>query len=136
MTSQVYPLFLKTEGDTVNTLADIIHLNPRKSYGIGLFGLYGKLTRNNKDDNLYLCCDIISQAHVGSIKLPCLDIIKSKEKSGALSLSIPKIMWLNIVRYKISTIRLYITDENGEIASLKTCQLNCKLLIIPFQDKK
>jgi hypothetical protein len=130
MNTDIYPLFLKTNGDTINTLADIIYLNPKYSYALGLFGIQGKVIPFNKDENLYLCCDIIGQAHVGNIKLPCLDIIKSQERGGNIIMLPSKVMWVGIVRHKISSIRLYITNEKGHIASLKNCQLNCKLLII------
>lgn len=134
MNPETFPLFLQTDGDTVNTLANVIHLNPKKRYGLGLFGVHGKILSNKPNEILYLCCDIVSQAYVANVKLPCLDLIKGSQKTGTVSISTPKIMWVSVIRHKISTVRLYITNDKGELASLKSCLLSCKLLIIPFHE--
>jgi hypothetical protein len=136
MNPNVYPLFLKTEGDTVNLLGDIIHLNPKQKYGIGLFNLNGKVVPQKKENIIhYLCCDIVGQAHVGSSKLPCLEIVKPNYKTGFVNSNNTKVMWLSINRHKIPSIRLYLTNEHGELSSLKSCHLDCKLLIVPFDEK-
>ena len=42
-----------------------------------------------------------------------------------------KVIWLKVMRPSISSIRLYITDQSGDIVSLPRNKLNCTLLFVP-----
>ena len=42
-----------------------------------------------------------------------------------------ELIWLKVMRPTISSIRLYIADNNGDIVSLPRNKLNCTLLFTP-----
>ena len=86
-------------------------------------------TEKKFSQNLYLCCDIIKESTVGNIKLPVLRYIKLKK--GRIIGDIYNVIWLNVIRPSISSIRLYIADDTGKIISFKGNTLNCMLLFIP-----
>ena len=41
------------------------------------------------------------------------------------------VIWLRVMRPHISNIRLYISDEFGEIKTVDKNKLNCTLLFVP-----
>ena len=41
------------------------------------------------------------------------------------------VIWLRVMRPHISNIRLYISDESGEIKTVDKNKLNCTLLFVP-----
>ena len=42
-----------------------------------------------------------------------------------------KVIWLKVMRPSISSIRLYITDQSGDIVSLPRNKLSFTLLFVP-----
>ena len=82
-------------------------------------------------DTLYLCCDIIPESTVGNIKMPVLRYLKRKK--GRVIGDIYNVIWLNVIRPSIASIRLYIADDTGKIVSLKGNTLKCTLLFIPHK---
>ena len=79
-------------------------------------------------DNLYLCSDIVEESDVGNIKMPVLRYLKRK---NGIPVEINNVIWLQVMRPSISSIRLYIADETGKILSLPKNTLRCTLLFIP-----
>jgi hypothetical protein len=127
------PLNLSCSGDTTEALSDTIHLNNTGTYGCGISQIHGKIVPTIRTEgDLYLCCDIIAPCYVGQNKIPCLTLIKKKEKTGFVSIVYPKIIWHEVIRNTIPSVRLYITDKSGHLVSLKSCDLNCQLLVLPF----
>ena len=126
-------LYLKTNGDTVNTLAETLEI---EGYGVSVIEIFGKVPLPSKYKNqpLFLCSDISQDTHVGNIKLPVLRMLKTNS-NGIVNNSIYKLIWLEVVRRSISFIRLYICDINGEIISLGDKTLYCSLLLIPDREK-
>lgn len=129
-------VYLTTDGDTTTVLPFPIEAH---NYGCGVIEMNGKLfvpkDRNNQDnnrkdnnENLYLCCNMVEDSFVGNIKMPVLRTIK--RKNGVVSGIIHKVIWLKVMRPTISNIRLYITDEKGNIVSLNRNKLNCTLLFV------
>lgn len=127
-------LYLKTNGDTVATLAETLEL---EGYGVGVIEMYGKIIVENKShgDPLFLCSDINQDSYVENIKLPVLREIRRNQKNGFVNNNINKIIWLKVTRRSISKIRLYICDAKGNIVSLKNKDLHCTLLFIPDRTK-
>ena len=119
-------LHLQTNGDSIINFDIPLEYN---GYGIGLVSVTGKLAEN-MEKQLFLCSDIIEESFVGNKKLPVLHALRRKE-NGFLYSNIFNILYLRIVRPTISSIRLYICDEEGQIVSLKKKHLNCTLLIVP-----
>ena len=129
-------VYLSTNGDQTTVLPFPLEV---QGFGCGVFEMNGKvfLPRNqdngnkNKKDigNLYLCCNIVEESFVRKIKIPVLQCIK--RKNGVITGVINKIIWLKVMRPTISTRRLYICDEQGELVSLPHNRLNCTLLFVP-----
>ena len=82
-------------------------------------------------DTLYLCCDIIPESSVGNLKMPVLRYLK--RKNGRVIGDIYNVIWLNVIRPSIASIRLYIADDRGKIVSLEGNTLKCTLLFIPHR---
>ena len=119
-------LYLETNGDSI-----ISYKNPLEyeGYGIGLVKIDGKI-KVQSNNNLFLCCDIIEESYVGNEKLPVLYPL-TRDENGKIDCSIYQVLYLRIIRPSISSIRLYITNEKGQIVSLSKNSLRCVLLIIP-----
>ena len=151
----MHAVHLSTNGDTTTILSTPLEV---QRYGCGVFELDGKvivpkrLLKTNKPqqpaeeeedvnngsqvipvdegytDNLYLCSDIVEESDVGSIKMPVLQYLKRK---NGIPTEINNVIWLQVMRPSISSIRLYIADETGKILSLPKNTLRCTLLFIP-----
>ena len=62
--------------------------------------------------------------------MPALRSIKRKT-NGMIINYINHVIWLRVMRPHISNIRLYISDEFGEIKTVDKNKLNCTLLFVP-----
>ena len=67
---------------------------------------------------------------MGEIMMPVLRSIKRKT-NGMVNNDINHVIWLRVMRPHISNIRLYISDEHGEIKTVDQKKLKCTLLFIP-----
>ena len=150
----MHAVHLSTNGDTTTILSTPLEV---QGYGCGVFEIDGKvivpkrLLKTNKPqqpaeeedvnngsqvipvdegytDNLYLCSDIVEESDVGSIKMPVLRYLKRK---NGIPTEINNVIWLQVMRPSISSIRLYIADGTGKILSLPKNTLRCTLLFIP-----
>ena len=135
----MHAVHLSTNGDTTTILSTPLEV---QGYGCGVFELDGKvivpkrLLKTNKPqqpaeeeedvnngsqvipvdegytDNLYLCSDIVEESDVGSIKMSVLRYLKRK---NGIPTEINNVIWLQVMRPSISSIRLYIADETENI---------------------
>lgn len=136
MSPIIYMKITGKQGDTMNYVQSL----PKdlSEYGIGVANIIGTATREEKkvgvsQSPLYLCCDIIQSSHVTgsdrSIRLPVLrQISTTKAKSNNVNVTIPKILYLDVIQSPISNIRLYLTDSNGEQVAFSKCDLTVTLL--------
>ena len=123
---------LEEEEEEVEDQEDGIGLRKRKRDMNGVESKKRKkrhIKEKNQDD-LYLCSDIVVSSYVHSIKLPVLRCIKRKPNGYILN-NISRPIWLSLNRPFISNIRLYITNNQGEIISLPNKSLNCTVLFLP-----
>ena len=132
-------LYLSTNGDTTTYLTNPLHL---KGYGCAITEIHGKVMSIFKD-RMYLCCDICEESIVGnevkesakyflySVQLPVLREI-SRTGNGFINNTISHVVWLKVTRPLVSHIRLYITDEKGDVLSVSKNNLKCTLLLVPF----
>lgn len=129
--------YLKTNGDSIIDFPCSLELD---NYGCGIIKLSGKIPDNlksgdkklKKKDSLYLCSDICQESIVNNIFLPVLIKIE-KNNNGIISGNINHVTWLKLKRYSINNLRLYITDEEGDIVLLGDNYLYCTLLFIPLK---
>jgi len=104
-------LFLQTTGDTLTNLP--IPLDT---------------TEYVSDSVFYLCCNFCEDSIVGTLKLPVLRQIKTN-KYGKIEKLQPLIYWLKVTQRRLASIRLFITDENGQITSFDENPLSCTVLL-------
>ena len=123
-------LYLSTNGDTTTQLPIPLEV---QGYGCGIIEMTGKVYHADKEP-LYLCSDICEESFIGGNKMPVLRRIK-RGASGIVNSIIHNVIWLRVMRPTISSIRLYISNGNGEIISLGSEQLNCTLLFIPNKNE-
>ena len=67
---------------------------------------------------------------MGDIKLPVLHCIKRKQ-IGIVYNDINHVIWLQVIRPNINSIRLYIVNEKGEINTVEKSKLKCTLVLTP-----
>ena len=119
-------VYLFTDGDRTTDLPIPLEV---EGYGCGVIEMTGKI-KNGFKDNLYLCCNICEESYVNNIRLPVLRYL-NRNSNGLINKGIDHVIWLRVMRPNISSIRLYIADENGEIVSVEGNKLNCTLLFVP-----
>ena len=122
-------VYLSTEGDTTTELPLPLEV---EGYGCGVVEINGKF--NSIKENLYLCCNICEESFVGNNRLPMLRVLEWRP-NGLITNEIYHVIWLRVMRPHISSIRLYIANEYGDIITLGKNKLNCTLLFIPHKDE-
>lgn len=122
-------VYLSTTGDTTTVLPTPLEV---QGYGCGVIEISGKLIPRDDNGNLYLCCNIVEESFVGSIKIPVLRYMK-RSQSGNVNSTLNHIIWLKVMRPTITSIRLYIANDKGEVVSLPDSKVNCTLLFIPHK---
>ena len=100
-----------------------------------LFEIMGKVSPYT-DKPLFLCTDFIETSVMGwEQELPVLRrvvLIRRKEGDGARIQQIPKkMLWVPTNRNVVEEIRLYLTDEKGNLAPFEECDVSCTLVCIP-----
>ena len=116
------PTPLDVEGYLLPTPLDV------EGYLCGLVELAGKVV--NLKGDLFLCCDFCEESVVGNIKLPVLRCIKRKQ-TGIVYNDINHVIWLQVIRPNINSIRLYIANEKGEINTVEKSKLKSTLVLTP-----
>lgn len=123
-------VYLATNGDTTTQLPIPLEV---QGYGCGVIEMTGKVYHGDKEP-LYLCSNICEESIIGGNKMPVLRRIK-RGVGGIVNSNIHNVIWLRVMRPTISSIRLYISNGNGEIISLGSEELNCTLLFIPNKNE-
>lgn len=115
--------------DVTTTLAVPLHV---EEYGCGLVSVQGSVNTvdaKTKKLPLYLCTDVCEDSNVDGIKIPVLRQLIRNPK-GMVN-DVNNIIWLRVNRPIIRNVRLYISDNKGELVSLSSGWLSCTLLFIP-----
>ena len=118
-------LYLSTKGDDTIDLPVPLEV---ENYLCGIVEMSGKV--NTFKEDLFLCCDICEESFMGEIMMPVLRSIKRKT-NGMVNNDINHVIWLRVMRPHIRNIRLYTSDEHGEIKTVDKNKLKCTLLFIP-----
>ena len=126
MTKHMKSLFLSTSGD--NTIDLPLPLEV-EGYACGIIELNGRI-ESLKNEELFLCCDICEESFSGVTMMPILRNIK-RRSNGSIVNEINHVIWLRVMRPHISSIRLYIANQFGDIIALPKNNLKCTLLFIP-----
>ena len=118
-------LYKTTTGDSTLELPTPLDI---EGYLCGIVELAGKVV--NLKGDLFLCCNFCEESVVGDIKLPVLRCIKRKQ-TGIVYNDINHVIWLQVIRQNIHSIRLYIANEKGEINTVEKSKLKCALVLTP-----
>ena len=125
MNEHMKALYLSTQGDDTIDLPVPLEV---ENYLCGIVEMSGKV--NTFKGDLFLCCDICEESYMGENMIPVLRSIKRKT-NGIVINDINHVIWLRVMRLHISNIRLYMSDESGEIKTVDKNKLNCTLLFVP-----
>ena len=112
-------LYLSTTEDTTTVFPFPVEL---QGYGCAVIEMNGKIQSPRRD--------IVEESLAGDVKMPILQNI-IRRNNIITNGQIRKVIWLKVMRPSISSIRLYITDQSGDIVSLPRNKLNCTLLFVP-----
>ena len=96
----------------------------------GLFEITGKVFPCPKIP-VNLCADFVDVSLVGKNVFPVLRRIKftqSKDGGGSIRKMFHPVLWVPIVRSPLDEIRLYITDDEGDLVPFDSCKLTCTLV--------
>ena len=85
-------------------------------------------SKYKQSDRLFLCSDICQESYVNSTKLPVLCELFRKE-NGFIENTFTHVQWLDLLRPNLGTIKLYITDDQGNNVPLEGEQLMCTLVL-------
>ena len=105
-------VYLSTDGDTTTELPLPLEV---EGYACDVVEINGKF--NSIKENIYLCCDICEESFVGNNRLPILRVLE-RRPNGLITNEIHHVIWLHVMRPHISSIRLYIANEYGDIITL------------------
>ena len=115
-------LYITTSGDTTLELPIPIDVD---GYLCGIIELNGKLLTYRSD--LFLCSDICEESIAGDTVMSVLRNIK-RRGNGVIINDINHVIWLRVIRPKISSIHFYIANAYREIMSFGEEKLKCTLL--------
>jgi hypothetical protein len=121
-------VYLWTKGDIVIPLAEPLYMEDCK---MAVMEIQGKLEKGDPKP-YYLCCDLCEDVFVNSIKLPCLRQITMNTK-GFVNKDINHLLWIKATRPFANYIRLYITDDKGQVKSFEGKGLYCSLAFVRNQ---
>lgn len=115
-------LYITTSGDTTLELPVPIDV---QGCVCGIIEINGKLSTYKGD--LFLCSDICEESIAADTIMPVLRNIKRKP-NGIIINDLNHVIWLKVIRPKITSIRFYIANAQGEIMSFGDEKLKCTLL--------
>ena len=115
--------YLSLSGDTTLDLPVPLDV---EGFMCGIIEMSGKLMTYKGD--LYLCSDICEESIVGDTIMPVLQNIR-RRANGVIINDVNHVIWLRLIRPKITNIRLYIANAGGEIMSFGDDKLKCTLLL-------
>ena len=115
-------LYISTSGDTTLELPVPIDVD---GCVCGIIEMNGKLSSYTGD--IFLCSDICEESIARDTVMPVLCNIKRKP-NGVIINDLNHVIWLKVIRPKITSIRFYITNVRGEVISFGQEKLKCTLL--------
>lgn len=120
-------LYLSTKGDEVTTLAEPIASNGQC---VAVVEISGKIDRPKSSllRPLYLCCDFVDNANLHSRKMPILKQFTTN-RQGYVNSTVGHVIWMKITHSRLSKIRLYICNDDGEPVSFMGRGVYCTLVI-------
>lgn len=102
--------------------------------GCALFEIRGRCAPFT-DMPLFLCTDFIEESTIGTKMIPILrriELVSAKASPEATFNQVfHKMLWLPCNRTPLNELRVYISDEYGNIRSFDYCQVSCTLVCIP-----
>lgn len=125
--------YLKTFGDTVNTVS--LENTDLADHMVGLFSIHGELVTHPDDVAVYLCCDICENSIIaGGRRLPVLRQIR-RGPNPHIANDFSKVIWIDTTGGKnVTSIRLYLVNDEGRLVTVSRCNLSCTLLV--FKKKR
>ena len=107
------------------------------SHGCALFEIKGTVFPH-KEVSLFLCVDFIEDSILGSRMMPILRRIQLtpnqyREGGAIIDQTFDKMLWLPCNRSPVRELRLYITDDRGNIIPFEETLISCTLVIIPHR---
>ena len=109
-----------------------------KNYGCAVAEIHGKCFPY-PDVPLFLCVDFVEESTVGEKMIPVLRRLNIKQNpkslDGIINKVFHKMLWLPINRNPLHELRIYISDDKGNIRSFDRCHLSCTLVCIPDTSK-
>ena len=115
-------LYISTSGDTTLELPVPIDVD---GCVCGIIEMNGKLSSYTGD--IFLCSDICEESIARDTVMPVLHNIKRKP-NGVIINDLNHVIWLKVIRPKLTSIRFYITNVRGEVISFGQEKLKCTLL--------
>ena len=94
-------------------------------YVCGIIEMAGQLKRNSGD--IFLCSDICEESLAGETVMPVLRRIRCRG-DGLILNDVNHVIWLRIIRPKLTSIQFYIANGKGELMSFGEDKLKCTLL--------
>ena len=122
MSKNMKSLYVSTSGDTTLELPVPLDV---KGFVCGIIDMSGKLTTYKGD--IFLCSDICEESVAGETVMPVLRNIKSRT-NGVVVNDVNHVIWLKVVRPKLSSIHFYIANARADIMSFRDDKLKCTFL--------
>ena len=122
MSKNMKSLYITTSGDTTLELPVPIDVD---GCVCGIIEMNGKLSSYKGD--IFLCSDICEESIAGATVMPVLRNIK-RRTNGVIINDLNHVIWLKVIRSKITSIRFYIANAKGEMISFGEEKLKCTLL--------
>ena len=102
--------------------------------GCALFEVRGKLAPYT-DIPLFLCTDFIKGSSIGMKMMPVLRrlhlIPDTESEEAVIDQVFHKMLWLPTNRSPVDELRVYISDQHGNLRSFDYCHISCTLVCIP-----
>ena len=123
MSKYMKSLYISTSGDMTLELPVPLEVD---GYVCGIIEMAGQLKRNPGD--IFLCSDICEESLAGETVMPVLRRIR-RRGDGLILNDVNHVIWLRIIRPKLTSIRFYIANGKGDIMSFGDEKLKCTLLL-------
>ena len=97
-----------------------------------LYEISGKVSPSPPSP-VFICADFIQRSSAGEKHLPILrrlQFSRGSGQSGTIRKVFNKMIWIPVTRSPISEMKLHISDEQGDILSFDSCQVNCTLVFL------
>ena len=122
MSKNMKSLYISTSGDTTLELPVPLDV---EGFVCGIIDMSGKLSTYKGD--IFLCSDICEESVAGETVMPVLQNIK-RRSNGVVVNDVNHVIWLKVIRPKLSSICFYIANARGHIMSFGDDKLKCTLL--------